>query len=162
MTCVIDSATGTGLWQPTNYTKLCPTEGCGTEGKHPCNANSLMIFNLTGVVTSPNYPNSYPSNLNHTNIIKVDEGLLVTLQFEDFTLGHYNDDFTCNGDHLTITDGDGTIMMDAICGFETPPNMITSRSNTVEIQFVTDSNVNWRGWRLGWRAMTPGALGLLI
>ena len=159
MTCVIDSATGTGLWQPTNYTKLCPTEGCGTEGKHPCNVHSLIIFNLTGVVTSTNFPTEYPSNLDHTNIIKVNDGLLLRLQFKAFSI-EYSD--TCNNDRLTITDGDGTILMDALCGFGTPPNMITSRSNTVKIQFVTNGDTVGGGWSLGWRAVTPGTLGLLI
>ena len=33
VTCAPDSITGSGLWQSNAYSPLCPTEGCGTDGK---------------------------------------------------------------------------------------------------------------------------------
>ena len=33
VTCAPDSITGSGLWQSIAYSPLCPTEGCGTDGK---------------------------------------------------------------------------------------------------------------------------------
>ena len=34
MTCAPDSTTGSGFWQPTMYSTLCPAEGCGSDGEY--------------------------------------------------------------------------------------------------------------------------------
>ena len=34
VTCAPDSTTGSGFWQPTMYSTLCPAEGCGSEGEY--------------------------------------------------------------------------------------------------------------------------------
>ena len=33
MTCAPDSITGSGFWQPTKYSTLCPEDGCGSKGE---------------------------------------------------------------------------------------------------------------------------------
>ena len=108
-----------------------------------------------GVVTSPNHPNNYPNNLRLTNRIEVKEGLIVAIQFTAFDVGP---DWSpaCNYDYLTIKNGDGTSLMEKTCGSYLPVN-VTSTSNTVEIYFHTDSSSSKSGWRLTWRAVTPGA-----
>jgi len=109
-----------------------------------------------GVITSPNHPNNYPNNLRLTNRIEVKEGLIVAIQFTAFDVGP---DWspTCGYDYLTIKNGDGTSLMEKTCRSYLPVN-VTSTSNTVEIYFHTDDGGSSKsGWRLTWRAVTPGA-----
>ena len=105
-----------------------------------------------GVVTSPNYPNPYPNNLERTHTIQVAEGLIISLQFSAFKIEYHP---TCDYDHLTITDGDGAILMRRRCG-TILPNELTSRSNVVKLKFHTDASGGRAGWSLSWSAVTPG------
>ena len=104
------------------------------------------------MVTSPHYPNYYPNNLRQTNTIEVEEGLIVEMQFTAFDVQSY----ACFYDHVTIKNGDGTTLMEKTCGSSLPA-AVTSTSNIVEIYFHTDSSRSYSGWRLTWRAVTPGA-----
>ena len=119
-----------------------------------------------GVVTSPNYPDNYPNNFERTYTIQVAEGLIISLQFSAFEIiAEYAYDYEtweydyesvvgCY-DHLTITDGDGTTLMDKSCGSSLPA-AITSISNTVKIMFSTDGYRTESGWSLNWTAVTAG------
>ena len=71
----------------------------------------------------------------------------------------------CGCDHVKITDGDGTILMDKSCGdsssspsasgyFQLP--VIVTNTNTVEIFFHTDARNTKSGWSFSWTAVTPG------
>ena len=108
---------------------------------------------IKGVVNSPNYPGNYPHNLRKTEIIDVEEGLVVAIEFTAFDVEFHS---TCSYDHVTIKNGDGTTLMEKTCGSSLPA-AVTSTSNIVEIYFHTDANVSYSGWRLTWTAMTPGA-----
>jgi len=145
-----DSTTGAGHWQ----SDLCPVEGCGSKG----------------VVTSPNYPNNYDNYLLRTDTIQVEEGLVISLHFTAFNI--VTSSFNCPYDHLTITDGDGTTLMEKSCGPNSqdsdgnieiggqnigtplPPN-ITSRSNVVKLHFKTDYLFASIGWSVSWSAVAP-------
>ena len=109
----------------------------------------------TGVVTSPNYPNNYPNYLQRTETIQIGEGLILSLEFNAFNIQGDSWDCRDRDDHLTITDGDGTTLMDKSCGSSLPA-AITSISNTVKIMFSTDSYRTESGWSLNWTAVTPG------
>ena len=138
-------------------------------------------FWITGNATSPNYPGTYPYNLEKTETIKVESGEIVLLWFNDFDVfaltepddsgGLDSDSDTvvdvdpCPYDYVQVTDGDGTILMNKSCGYmkvdRYDPNYflpanITSNTNVVDIFFKTDGNGARTGWSLGWRAMTPG------
>jgi len=139
MTCAPDSTTGSGLWQPM-HSPLCPADGCGSEG----------------VVTSPNYPGNYPNNLEKTETIQVEEGLIISLQFTAFDIESHS---TCRYDHLTITDGDGTTLMEKSCGYYSLPADIRSRSNVVKLVFSTSPYGPRTGWSVSWSAVTPGSEG---
>ena len=102
---------------------------------------------------SPNYPTNYPDNLRQTNRIEVEEGLIVVMQFTAFDV---ESESSCRYDHVTIKNGDGTTLMEKTCGSSLPAN-VTSTSNIVEIYFHTDHRTSNSGWRLTWRAVSPGA-----
>ena len=112
----------------------------------------LQIHFATGVVTSPNYPGNYPNNLEKTETIQVEEGLIISLQFTAFDI---EPDSTCHFDHLTITDGDGTTLMEKSCGNPIPA-AIRSTSNIVKLVFITDVWGTMTGWSVRWSAVTPG------
>lgn len=113
----------------------------------------------TGELKSPNYPNAYPNNFERLDIIEVEEGLIVALQFAAFDLSDpvtLSDRDLCRNDHLTIRDGDGTTLMEKTCG-SSLPGAITSTSNIVHVNFVTGDNSDSRsGWNVTWSAVTPG------
>ena len=122
----------------------------------------------TGVVTSPNHPGNYPSNVEKKQIITVESGKILRLEFTHFEVEF---DSWCGDDYVKITDGNGTTLMDRSCGYSSydpshsyyflPPS-ITTRSNRVEIMFFTDGQETSTGWSLSWSAVTPGRCKLAV
>ena len=102
---------------------------------------------------STNHPTNYPNNLQQTNTIEVEEGMVVEMQFTAFDVESHS---TCSYDHVTIKNSDGTTLLEKTCG-PSLPAAVTSTSNRVEVYFHTDSSGSKSGWRLTWRAVTPGA-----
>ena len=114
----------------------------------------LQTLLAKGVVTSPNYPDNYPNRLEKTETIQVEQGLIISLQFTAFDI--YTWGSTCaNDDHLTITDGDGTTVMEKSCGTTVSADT-RSTSNIVKLVFITDSGLSRSGWSVNWSAVTPG------
>ena len=71
----------------------------------------------------------------------------------------------CTGDHVKITDGDGTTLMDKSCGDSSSsssssdnflPPIVMTNTNAVEIFFRTDGSNTKSGWSLSWGAVSPG------
>ena len=120
-----------------------------------------------GVVTSPNHPSNSPNHLDKTDMIRVEQGLIISLQFMAFDIVYHH---SCGWDHLTIIDGDGTTLMQKSCGSSSwgfiviggqlfgssLPPAIRSRSNLVNLVFRTDGSVPRSGWSVSWSAVTPG------
>ena len=73
-----------------------------------------------------------------------------------FTAFDVESSSTCRYDFVTIKNGDGTALMEKTCGYSLPA-AVTSTSNKVEIYFHTNDFGSYSGWRLTWRAVTPGA-----
>ena len=129
-----------------------------------------MILLATGIVTSPNYPGNYPTNIRRTEKIKVAQGLVILLQFTAFNIEHHP---ACSFDHLKIVDGDGTILLEKSCGSSdfgtivtggqsigsSLPADITSKSNSVNLIFTSNGLDTYSGWSLNWSAVTPGECG---
>ena len=117
----------------------------------------------TGVVTSSNHPDWYPTNLDKTETVEVESGKLLRLKFTHFSVQ--------GDDYVKITDGDGTTLMDksygssltdpSSSGYFLPPN-ITTRSNRVEIFFHTNGINPSTGWNLSWSVVTPGVNALTL
>ena len=107
----------------------------------------------SGVAASPNYPANYPHRLGKTEVIEVQEGLVISLRFNAFDIEFHS---TCKYDNLTIIDGvDGSTLMEKSCGNSLPAN-ITSTSNIVKLVFNTNTNDNRPGWSVSWSVVTPG------
>ena len=121
-------------------------------------------------MTSPNHPGTYPDNLEKTETIQVEQGLTISLEFTAFDIQYAEYCGDCSCDHLTITDGDGTTLMEKSCGGSTFDNVviggqiigsslpptITSRTNIVNLMFSTDDYGTRTGWSVSWSAVSPG------
>ena len=127
--CATNSTTSSNNWQ---LSSPCP-EACH-------------------VLTSPSFPGYYPSNLDNTDVIEVEQGLAIAIEFTAFDVQYH---YSCEYDHLTITEGDGTPLMAKTCGSDLPSNLI-SNTGTVRVSFRTDGSGTRPGWRLEWAAVPPG------
>ena len=139
---------------------------------------SIKSLLLTGVVTSPNYPGEYPNNLDKTHTILVEQGLVLLLHFTAFDTK--DSAYNCVSNHLTITDGDGTILMKKTCGStvvgnaniegqsigSSLPTDVRSRTNVINLFFKTDAfeelsgslqplQYAETGWSVSWSAISP-------
>ena len=121
----------------------------------------LLEFKLvgTGGFSSPNYPRKYPNNLEKPDAVQVKKGRILELQFTAFEI-------ECKYDHLTITDADGTTLMEKSCGSIMPAN-ITSTTNIINVLFSSTSvqlylgdrrtrNDVTTGFNVSWREVEPG------
>ena len=118
----------------------------------------FQILHIVGVITSPNHPRSYDNNINKTDMVIAEEGLILSLEFNAFDVHEYTPVLDpCPRDHLTIVDGDGTILLQKTCG-TTLPTSIRSRSNLINIIFFADSSDAATGWNISWSAVEPGDL----
>ena len=109
----------------------------------------------SGSLTSPNYPEKYPNNINVTQTIWVPEGKKIKMLFTNFKVGisYYGDP---KGDYVTITDKDGTRLahhdVHSRMGIwaSDKEKEIVSNTNTVFVTFVASEFLNYDGWRLEW------------
>ena len=138
-----------------------------------------------GVITSPNHPGNYPNNLEKTETIQVEQGLMILLEFnafdieeseyaknpdygiDEYSLYYDYDTPECVYDYLTITDGNGTTLMEKSCGSTSDGNVVIGRenigsslppairssSNTINLMFTTDGSTSYTGWFVSWRAV---------
>ena len=118
-------------------------------------------FSSAGVISSKNYPANYPNKNRRTQRIKVGKGNTVILKFTAFDVEPGGP--KCNYDHLSIADGDGTVLMGRACGKSGSlviggkkvksalPPAVRSRSNKVSVKFVTDDSGVRSGWSLTWQ-----------
>ena len=106
-----------------------------------------------GVETSPNYPEKYPNNLNKwTKRIEVEEGLVLSLKFTAFDVEDGGS--KCSYDYLEIFDEKKNQLMKS-CG-SSLPDPITTKTNIVDLVFVTDGSEQKTGWKITWTAMKQG------
>ena len=56
----------------------------------------------------------YSNNFRRTDVITVDQGSLVEVRFTSFDVEEGSK--SCPYDHLTVTDGNGTVLINRICG----------------------------------------------
>ena len=166
--CVTDDSTTTdvGLWQ----LPACLVDCCGSHGGYklacldmhivcisfmgksrlmlPCVLFSTWVFSnhcfWTGVVCSPNYPKNYPHNFTRTDTIRVKDGLVLTLQFTAFNVEDSSDN-NCSYDHLRITDGNQTTVMEKMCGTALPAKMTSSSNNLARITWLQNLAGVWTG-----------------
>ncbi|XP_029795517.1 mannan-binding lectin serine protease 1 isoform X2 [Suricata suricatta] len=108
-----------------------------------------LFTQRTGVITSPDFPNPYPKSSECFYTIELEEGFMVSLQFEDIFDIEDHPEVPCPYDYIKIKAGPK--VLGPFCG-ETAPGPINTQSHSVQILFRSDNSGENRGWRLSYRA----------
>ncbi|CAH6792214.1 Masp1 [Phodopus roborovskii] len=112
-----------------------------------CSGN--LFTQRTGTITSPDYPNPYPKSSECSYTIDLEDGFMVSLQFEDIFDIEDHPEVPCPYDYIKIKAGPK--VWGPFCG-ETSPEPISTQSHSVQILFRSDNSGENRGWRLSYRA----------
>ena len=130
----------------------------GSETKKGWSLRWTAVTLNEGVISSPNFPGTYPNNFTNTYTIQVDAGQVIRLEFEAFNIEFEKN--ACNYDSLTISETKpnekARTLMAKHCGDILPP-VIISTTNKVDLMFKTDGSVTSTGWSVKWTAITPNA-----
>ncbi|KAK3892747.1 hypothetical protein Pcinc_003437 [Petrolisthes cinctipes] len=106
-----------------------------------------ILTAVTGVINSPNSPDTYPANSYCRWVLDLPPGYVIQLTWHSFSLeDHHN----CNYDWVEVFDNStfpGRRMGERLCGNTLPPIM-TSSDNLVTVQFHSDTSVNTAGFSL--------------
>ena len=103
------------------------------------------LTDLQGNFSSPNYPFSYPHNLNCIWSITVTPGSYIYLQFSYFSLEKGGSH--CPYDYVEVSDPNypSSSIQIKRCGHQNPW-CVWSKSNLLHVRFVTDSSVSASGF----------------
>ncbi|XP_052014699.1 mannan-binding lectin serine protease 1 isoform X2 [Apodemus sylvaticus] len=112
-----------------------------------CSGN--LFTQRTGTITSPDYPNPYPKSSECSYTIDLEEGFMVSLQFEDIFDIEDHPEVPCPYDYIKIKAG--SKVWGPFCG-EKSPEPISTQSHSIQILFRSDNSGENRGWRLSYRA----------
>ncbi|XP_053576764.1 embryonic protein UVS.2-like [Bombina bombina] len=121
---------------------------------YKCDVCSNLFSTINGIVTSANYPSSYPNNANCVWLIRTPSGQ-VSLQFNAFDIQYSSG---CVSDYLKIYDGPSKmspVLVDRTCGTGLVPLMISS-SNQMLIEFVSDGQGTATGFKASYTSVQCG------
>ncbi|XP_039194719.1 complement C1s subcomponent [Crotalus tigris] len=132
------------------YYCSCPPEYFLHEDKKTCgvNCSGNVFTELSGEITSPNYPRPYPENSHCDYRVILEPGYQVILSIgnNDFEVEPSDLEGTCP-DTLRFSAGDQNF--GPYCGSTFPgPPKINTKSNIVDISFQTDQVVQMKGWKI--------------
>lgn len=104
-----------------------------------------VLTGLSGVISSPGYPQEYSNNADCSWAIHVSNTSVVTLVFLDFQLENNEG---CNFDFVAMFDGPTVTHrhLGKYCGADKPPNIVTT-SNQLLVVFKSDFNIGGRGFK---------------
>lgn len=113
-----------------------------------------VLTGESGSIESPDYPNSYFSNLNCEWQIRVSEGSTISLHIATLDI-EVPANGRCLFDYIELFDGDndGAQSMGRYCSLQggTSKNAFSTSSNKIFIRFTSDATVNHGGFKLNYR-----------
>ncbi|XP_038652379.1 cubilin [Scyliorhinus canicula] len=109
-----------------------------------------------GILTSPNWPNPYPSNRQCVYIIRQPMGERIHLQFTHMELESHN---SCSSTYIEVHDGEAETdpLIGKFCN-ATVPAPITSTRNTLWLKFKADASVAKGGFLALYEVACGGTL----
>ncbi|KAM9307657.1 cubilin [Gastrophryne carolinensis] len=122
---------------------------------------SIVTDAIGGTISSPLYPGKYPNDQNCTWIIQALEPFNhVTISFTDFDTENRNRN--CSEDFVEILDGNniGSPSKGRFCG-QVLPHPVTSFSNALVINFVSNNFSTYRGFHATYAASTSACGGVM-
>ncbi|XP_052697133.1 cubilin-like isoform X2 [Crassostrea angulata] len=120
--------------------------GRGFKAQYVTGCGGILNGEDDGVITSPNYPNSYDMMSNCSWLIRADHSDdRITLTFTHMDIEEFSD---CGKDYIRVLNGDdlNAPEVGTYCG-RTIPTPITSSGSALMIQFVSDRSVQMSGFR---------------
>ncbi|KAF6722152.1 Cubilin [Oryzias melastigma] len=112
-----------------------------------------------GIISSPDYPATYPGPSRCAWLLEAPVGSTITLTFTFFNLEHHS---TCSWDSVTIFNGGspGSPIIGQYCG-TTSPGTIQSGSNKLAVVFLADHSVSKGGFLASWSIDSSGCGGII-
>lgn len=126
-----------------------PWEGTHGEGERLVQPGSLtdvcggVLTGLSGVLTSPEYPNNYPNNAECRWVIRAAGPATVKLVFVDFQV---EGSAGCTYDYVAVLGAPGPARGHHYCGSSRPPTLV-SRGHELQVVFKSDFNIGGRGFK---------------
>lgn len=105
-----------------------------------------MLTGLSGLITSPDYPENYPNNAECLWVIQATSDSVIKLVFVDFQMENSEQ---CNFDYVAIFDGPtmGHTLLSHYCGNIKPPDVVSS-THELLVVFKSDFNIAGRGFKI--------------
>lgn len=107
------------------------------------------LIGTSGIITSPSYPQRYPSNKDCVYVIRIEPGHAIQLTFQDFNINGRYRDGSCIHDYVEIRDGAdvNSKLLGRYCGglVHMPP-LQTSTYNYMYVRFRSDRRMSARGF----------------
>jgi cubilin len=122
-----------------------------SQGSALCADLNLLAKKTGQVITSPGYPNNYPSNMGCQWTISADSPYsVVVLNVEDFELEGPSP--ACTFDNVAIYDGPSASSprIQLLCGHQESVTQFTSTGPRLTVVFRSDGAINFKGFRLGY------------
>lgn len=123
--------------------------GSHGEGESSVQAGSLadvcggVLTGLSGVLTSPEYPNNYPNNVECRWVIRAAGPATVKLVFADFQVEGSEQ---CTYDYVAVLEGPGPAHGHHYCGSARPSTLV-SLGHELQVVFKSDFNIGGRGFK---------------
>ncbi|XP_037686895.1 tolloid-like protein 1 isoform X2 [Choloepus didactylus] len=130
-----------------SYTCQCRNGFVLHENKHDCKEAECeqKIHSSSGIITSPNWPDKYPSRKECTWEISATPGHRIKLSFSEFEIEQHQE---CAYDHLEVFDGETekSPILGRLCGNKLPDPLVAT-GNNMFVRFVSDASVQRRGFQ---------------
>ncbi|KAM4576821.1 bone morphogenetic protein 1a isoform 1-T1 [Odontesthes bonariensis] len=141
-----------------SYSCQCRSGFVLHENKHDCKEAGCdhTVNSVSGIITSPNWPDKYPSKKACTWALTTTPGHRIKIAFNELDLEAH---LECAYDHIEIYDGRDTkaSSLGRFCGTK-KPSPITSSSNKLFIRFFSDNSVQKKGFEASHSAECGGRL----
>ncbi|XP_076875977.1 bone morphogenetic protein 1b isoform X2 [Brachyhypopomus gauderio] len=141
-----------------SYTCQCRQGFVLHNNKHDCKEAGCdqVITSVSGIITSPNWPDKYPSKKACTWALTTTPGHRIKLAFNEIDMESH---LECSYDHLEIYDGPDSRFpsLGRFCSSRKPLPVI-STGNKMFLRFFSDSSVQKRGFEAYYTTECGGSL----
>ncbi|XP_077456618.1 bone morphogenetic protein 1a isoform X1 [Stigmatopora argus] len=141
-----------------SYSCQCRSGFVLHENKHDCKEAGCdhTVSSVSGTITSPNWPDKYPSKKACTWSLTTTPGHRIKMAFNEMDMEAH---LECAYDHVEIYDGkDGKAQtLGRFCGSK-KPQPVTSSGNKLFVRFFSDNSVQKKGFEASHTAECGGRL----
>eukprot|EP00064_Thunnus_orientalis_P008995 superscaffoldBa00001110_g9018 len=141
-----------------SYSCQCRSGFMLHDNKHDCKEAGCdhVVNSVSGTISSPNWPDKYPSKKACTWSMSTTPGHRIKLVFTEIEMEAH---LECAYDHLEIYDGRDTRApsLGRFCGTK-KPSPVMSSGNKMFLRFFSDNSVQKRGFEASYRAECGGSL----